>query len=105
NKTAREISRQVRALNPWPGVWCEAGGQRLKILEALALPWFSYPSHAGALCGEGDGAGTVLDKDGITVCGGRTGMKLTRVQPAGAKAMDFTSALNGGYIKPGERLS
>lgn len=104
NKTAIEISRQVRALNPWPGVWCEAGGQRIKILEAVPVPTPAI-GHIGSLCGEGDVAGTVLDKEGITVCGGRTVLKLLKVQPAGAKAMDFTSALNGGYIKPGERLA
>ena len=97
NKTAEEIDRQVRALNPWPGVWCEEDDKRLKILEAQVTP-VPYPDYIGLLCGEGETAGTVLDKNGLVLCGGRTILQLTKVQPAGKQAMDFTSAVNGGYV-------
>ena len=33
DKTAREINRQIRALNPEPGVWTTWNGKILKILE------------------------------------------------------------------------
>jgi len=33
NKSAPEIERMVRAFYPWPGVWTEFNGQRVKILK------------------------------------------------------------------------
>ncbi len=37
SQTAQEIDRQVRALNPWPGVWTKTqDGKRLKIIQAQA---------------------------------------------------------------------
>ena len=33
-KPAAETERQVRAFNPMPGAWFEAGGERIKLLEA-----------------------------------------------------------------------
>ncbi|MAH05554.1 MAG: methionyl-tRNA formyltransferase [Alphaproteobacteria bacterium] len=83
------IERQLRALTPWPGVWCtDADGKRLKI-HAVEL------SDASNLGGE---IGQILDKKGNVRCGDQALLRLTRVQPENAKAMDFASALNGGYI-------
>lgn len=90
---AIEIDRQIRALNPWPGTWCETDqGSRLKIIEATLID-----------VEQGDDIGTVLDK-GIVVCGGNTALHLRRVQPENKKAMDISSALNGGYLNKGVRL-
>jgi len=33
---AAELERRVRALNPWPGVWFEHAGERIKVLQAAA---------------------------------------------------------------------
>ncbi len=104
NKSAEEIDRHIRALNPWPGVWSENDGKRLKIQTASVTPVSDYPDHIGSLCGEGDPAGTILSKDGLVVCGGRTILQITKVQPQNAKAMDFVSAINGGTIKPGDKF-
>lgn len=82
-QNAVDIDRQVRALNPWPGVWAELGGRRFKILEAcvsLIVP-------------------DVLNKDGVMPCGSGTALKIIKIQPEGKKAMDFASAVNGGYIE------
>lgn len=95
-QSAAEIDRQVRALNPWPGVWTNAGGKRLKILEAVP--------------GEGRAddvieAGKILNKRGDIVCGDGVLLRLLRVQPEGKAAMDFPSALNGHYLEIGQVLS
>lgn len=87
---ADAIARQVRALNPWPGVWTYAGGKRLKILAAEALPVKAEKS---------DMPGRICDRTGGVMCGGGTILKLLRVQPENAKAMDASSALNGHYIE------
>ncbi len=87
NQNAKEIDAQIRGLNPWPGVWSEIEGARLKIITAkLTNETSDQP------------IGTILNKKGHIVCGGGSVLKLTSVQPAGKKAMDFPSALNGGYI-------
>lgn len=83
-KTARDIDAQIRALNPWPGVWAEIEGKRLKILKA---------EIAENRIKQG------ITKDGIITCGQNTALKLITLQPEGKKAMDFPSAVNGGYIK------
>jgi methionyl-tRNA formyltransferase len=92
---AEEIDRQVRALNPWPGTYVLHDGQALKI-KAGALSDIEH--------GEGNQAehGTLLNKHGDVLCGDHTVYRLLFVQPAGKKAMDIASALNGGYIKIGE---
>ncbi|MGH1404152.1 MAG: methionyl-tRNA formyltransferase [Alphaproteobacteria bacterium] len=97
NSTAVEIDRQVRALDAWPGVWAEIQGQRFKIRD-VSLADVDYPNYAGALCDEGLKPGAVLNKDGLMLCGVKTVLKIKMLQPEGKKAMDFQSALNGGYI-------
>lgn len=92
-QSAAQIDRQIRSLNPWPGVWCEAQGVRVKILEAENLDDIK----------DGE-TGTILNKAGEVICGDKTLLKLKRIQPAGKQAMDFASALNGGYLKIGDIL-
>lgn len=93
-QAAIEIDRQIRALNPWPGVYTGDGNTRIKI-------------HAASVVNEetSEKAGTILAKNGYTACGDGTILKLSTIQPAGKKAMDFASALNGGYVKIGGILT
>lgn len=89
-KTAIEIDRQIRALNPWPGVWTMTGdGRRLKILDA---------ELAG---GDSSVPGTLIDKQGLVVCGKGSVLKLKAIQPDNAKPMDIASAINGKYLSIG----
>ncbi|MCB1530338.1 MAG: methionyl-tRNA formyltransferase [Rhodospirillales bacterium] len=90
---AEEIDCRIRALNPWPGTWClAAGGARLKILEAGLTDEKTDKKP-----------GTILD-GGLIACGEKTTLRLSTVQPENKKAMDAVSALNGGYLKVGDRL-
>jgi len=84
---ASDIDQQIRALNPWPGVWGEIQGKRFKILQADLVG-----DHA-----QGE-VGSVLNKNGDIVCGSGTALRIIKLQPEGKKAMDFNAALNGGYI-------
>lgn len=90
NKSAAEIDRQIRALNPWPGVWCRQNDKRLKILAAQVSDK-KFDQNPG----------TVLDRDGHIICGGGTVLKILQLQPENAKLMDFLAALNGGYLDIG----
>jgi methionyl-tRNA formyltransferase len=88
-QTATEIGRQVRALNPWPGVWTtRLSGRRIKIIDAEPVSE-QFPAAPG----------TVVDRHGHVACGGDTGLKLHVVQPENARPMDATAAINGLYLR------
>jgi methionyl-tRNA formyltransferase len=86
-RSAGEIDRQVRALNPRPGVWFEASGERVKLLRATQLP-----GPAGAP------PGTLLD-DELTVACGEGAVRLTELQRAG-KAAQPASDFRRGFTLP-----
>ncbi len=78
---ARDLERRVRALNPWPGVWFEAAGERIKVLAAQAVPGTGSP---GALLG-----------DGLILACGDGALRLDRVQRAGRGVVDGEAFLRG----------
>ena len=90
---AAAIDAQIRALNPWPGVWGNINGRRLKILGAGLC--HDVPEGGSAA------PGRIHDKTGLVACG-RDGIRIETVQPEGKKPMDFTAAINGGYIAVGD---
>lgn len=96
SRPAEEIDRQVRAFTPWPSAWTPtARGKTLKILGCV-------PEREAAP--DGTAPGTVLDRSGRVVCGAGSVLRLERVQPDSARAMDVSSAVNGGHLRIGERL-
>jgi methionyl-tRNA formyltransferase len=88
---AAGIERQIRALNPWPGVWCETGGQRLKVMEA------ELASGAGR-------PGEILDRRLVVACGGGA-LLLKKIQPQDRKPMDGLSFMNGTHMNVGDLLT
>lgn len=92
---AAVIDRQIRALNPWPGTFCDIGDARLKVSAAVL---------GDGLEAKDQSVGMLLNRHGDVVCGAGSALRLQRVQPAGKKAMDITSAVNGGYLKVGDVL-
>jgi methionyl-tRNA formyltransferase len=91
-RPAVELERAVRALNPWPGTWLEAAGERIKVLAAEIAP--ATPSAA---------PGTVLDTRLGIACGSGI-FRPTRLQRAGRAAADTASVLRGFPIEPGQVL-
>lgn len=91
SRPATELERQVRGLNPWPGVWCELNGERLKVLAAEVVPGTGAP-------------GTALD-DALTVACGDGALRLTRVQRAGKAPMAAVDLLRGFAVPKGSRFS
>lgn len=89
-QSAEQVERQLRALTPWPGVWCMAGTERLKVHSATIT--------------DGSGApGEILNKD-MTVACGSGALTLTSVQPQNRKAMEGRSFINGSKWGVGNRL-
>lgn len=93
-QSAGEIERQLRALHPWPGVWCLHNGQRLKVLEAAV-------EKSQDILGK---HGQILDLHLIIACGKGT-LRLTKVQPQDRKVMDGVSFMNGLHLNVGDMLS
>ena len=89
-KSAREIDCLIRGLSPVPGAWCEARGERLKIL-------YGEPVAGSGAVGE------ILD-DALTVACGEGALSLKRVQRAGRGVIDAGELLRGFALKRGERL-
>ena len=88
-QNATEIDRQIRALNPWPGTQASIQGKNFKIIESSVIKTKNT---------ENIKPGTLLNKEGIIMCGDNSTLKINTLQPEGKKAMDVVSALNGGYI-------
>ena len=92
-RPASELARQVRALNPRPGVWFERGGERIKVLAASA-------EAGGARRAQ---PGTLLD-DRLGVAAGDGILRLLRLQRAGKAAVDAGPFLRGTPLPAGIRL-
>jgi methionyl-tRNA formyltransferase len=87
-KPAVEVDRQIRGLSPFPGAWCEVGGERLKLLRSQVA--------------EGNGApGQVLH--GLTIACGTGAVEITLAQREGKRPM-LPEDLLRGWVLP-ERLS
>jgi methionyl-tRNA formyltransferase len=91
-KPAVELERAVRALNPWPGVWFERDGERIKVLSADL-----EPGVTGAV------PGMVLDEQ-LTVACGEGAVRLLTVQRGGRAVQDAAAFLRGYPIAPGTTL-
>ncbi|WP_207480252.1 methionyl-tRNA formyltransferase [Arenibaculum pallidiluteum] len=90
DEPAEALLRRVRALNPWPGTWFEARGERIKLLEAEPAAGTGAP-------------GTVLD-DRLSVACGTGAVRLLRVQRPGKGPVDAAALLNGFPLPPGTVL-
>ena len=88
---AAELERRVRALNPWPGVWFEYAGVRLKVLAAVV----------NKQSGE---AGTVLNNQFSIACG-EGSLGVTLVQKQGKDVMVAEDFLRGFDLPTGTRLA
>ena len=81
SRDAVSLHRQIRALNPWPGTFCQFAGETLKILAATPVTAAGEP-------------GQVLDAS-FTVASGSGALRLDRVQRAGRPATSGDAFLRG----------
>lgn len=88
--SAASLDLKIRALNPWPGVWCERDGARLRVLAATPVPGSGEP-------------GTVIDAP-LTVACGDGALRLDRVQRAGKSAMAADEYVRGNPLPAGTVL-
>ncbi|WP_449042113.1 methionyl-tRNA formyltransferase [Paracoccus sp. (in: a-proteobacteria)] len=84
-RPAAEVDRRIRGLSPFPGAWCLAGGERLKLLRSRVVAGSGAP-------------GEVLG--GFTVACGEGAVEITEVQREGRRAVPAAEALRGMALPP-----
>ncbi len=99
-KTAAEVDRHIRGMQPWPGAFTmlvQAGlaSSRIKILEALPTE-----EHSD------DASGTIIEvtKVSLKVNCGRGGLFLVMLQPDGKRPMTVVEFLRGRSVHVGDRF-
>ena len=84
-RPAEEVARQIRGLSPFPGAWCRAGDERLKLHRARAVAGQGTP-------------GTLLG--GFTVACGTGAVEITEAQREGRRPMPTDDILRGMQLPP-----
>lgn len=84
-RPATEVDRQIRALSPFPGAWCMAGGERLKLLRSRLAQGDAPP-------------GTLLPD--LTIACGSGAVQIALAQREGKKAQTPQDLLNGFALPP-----
>jgi methionyl-tRNA formyltransferase len=95
--TAAEIEGRVRGFDPWPGLWAQRRGKRVRIVDAAAVEGETTPEPPGRVI--------ELKDDVLTAaCGKGTILAIRAVQPEGRRAQSARDAVNGRQILPGDDL-
>jgi methionyl-tRNA formyltransferase len=94
NRSAEELSRAVRAYNPFPVAQAALDGEIWRIWDAEPV------ADNGGVPGEIRAA----DKEGILVACGQGALRLTEIQKAGGKRLPAASFLQGNPVRVGQRF-
>jgi len=89
---AEIVDRQIRALSPFPGAWCEYQGERIKLLTSSRS---DQSGPAGQVCGV---------ENGLTIACGQGAVRVQKLQRAGKSAQDSDTFLRGLNIPIGAQL-
>ena len=95
HEPAAVILRKLRAFTPWPGLWFEAKGERIRLVGAALA---ATPASSTA-------PGTLLDAVPTIACGEGTGLVLRTLQRGGRAALPAAEFLRGFPLEPGIRLA
>ncbi|MDO5323649.1 MAG: methionyl-tRNA formyltransferase [Clostridia bacterium] len=96
-KSAEEISRQVRGLNPWPCAYTENGDGRLKI-------YLARPCDAAGAAEPGCVAVSSA-KEGLKIACGEGWLEVLEMQAPNAKRMSAKAYLQGKRIEIGTKFN
>lgn len=94
NKSAVEIERLMRGLDPWPSAYTYLEGKTLKLWKAEVT---EESGEAGQV--------TSVDKAGFTIACGQGSLRIKELQLEGKKRMAAGDFLRGYQIKPGQRMT
>jgi len=102
-KSSREIGNQIKALQPWPGVYTyfqPIGKSSLKLEICEAAEYINEKEYESA-------AGTLVEiKDGILIflCRDNSKLMITKLKPAGGRTLTSREFISGYRIKIGDKL-
>lgn len=96
-KTATEIERLIRGLNPWPSAYTRCGEKTLKIWKASVIEDCNEQQVFTAA----PGTIVYVDKNSLQVQTGEGLLALEEVQLEGKKRMDVGSFLRGNPLETG----
>lgn len=84
HRPAVDVDRLIRGLSPFPGAWCDVGGERVKLLRSRLA------------AGQG-AAGAVLNKgpEQVVIACGRGAIEVTLAQREGKKPMQIADFMRG----------
>jgi len=99
-KSASQIERLVRAMNPWPGAHTYLKEKPLKIWRAEELPITNYQLPIT----QKPGKVADITKEGLVVVCGERFLLVKEVQPPDKKRMSASSFSSGYRIKTGDIL-
>ena len=91
-KSAVEIERLIRGLNPWPSAYTHLNNKTFKIWKAAVLDE-AYACEPGCICRVSKNEMHVMTGDGV--------LSLLEVQLEGKKRMDIESFLRGFSVEEG----
>lgn len=98
NRSAQELERLIRGLNPWPSAFTKINGKTLKIWKAETADEVTTGTEAQP--------GTILHagKEGLLIKTGEGILKVTELQMEGKKRMESSAFLRGYHIEEGRVL-
>ena len=97
-KTAVEIERLIRGLNPWPSAYTQWEGKTMKIWEA------EVEDVVETIDTHEPGTITEVTKHGFKVQTGKGRLAIKSLQIPGKKRMEADAFLRGYHIETGEKL-
>lgn len=100
-KSAVELERLIRGLNPWPSAYTHLHGKMLKVWEADVIPWQELSEEQKTAQ---PGMILAVEKDSFGVQTGEGALRLLTVQLEGKKRMDVAAFLRGYSLEEGEFL-
>lgn len=105
SRSAAEIERLVRALDPWPSAYTYLDGKMLKIWGAVVDSSWEKPGvRPEKTAGELPGTVVQVEGDHISVACGEGILKITELQAEGRKRMSTHDFLLGWKISAGALL-
>jgi methionyl-tRNA formyltransferase len=102
SRTAKQIQRQVRAFQPWPGayvLWDRGSGEPLRLVLDKVTALSDPPAGATP------GTVTRSESGQLWVATGNGTLQIDRLQPAGKRVMEAGEFLRGYAMKVGTVLS
>ena len=102
-KSAGEIDRLIRGMNPWPSAYTFYRGKQLKIWRALSVPVEEAVREVNGIPVT-PGAVTAVTRDYIEVAAGEGNLRIYELQMEGKKRMSAHDFLLGIKVAAGELL-